>query len=117
MLLIGLPRHNVALGSDNLRRAIPSGSDRLGFVKFNRLPVIDIVTEGGFDGVDIALECIGRNLDAVGKELENRRDLATSGPSDEAQRKMFINPSARAPMAGVPPSAAWSPATCLAADE
>jgi hypothetical protein len=45
MLLIGLPRHDVALGSDNLRRTISSGADRLGFIEFNRLPVIDIDTE------------------------------------------------------------------------
>ena len=55
MLLIGVPGHNVALGSDNVRRAIPPRSDRLGFVEFNRLPVINIGTESRFYGVNIAL--------------------------------------------------------------
>ena len=58
MLLIGLPGHNVALGSDDLWRAITPRPDRLGFVKFNRLPVIDVITESGFDRVDIATQRI-----------------------------------------------------------
>jgi hypothetical protein len=51
VLLIGVPGHNVALGSDNVRRAIPPRSDRLGFVEFNCLPVINIRTESRFDSI------------------------------------------------------------------
>jgi hypothetical protein len=59
VLLIGITGHNVALGSDNLRRAITPRSDRLGFVEFNRLPEIDFGTERHFDSVDIAAERVG----------------------------------------------------------
>ena len=58
MLLIGLPGHYVALGSDYLRRTVPSRSNRLGFVEFNRLPVIDFRPERHFNRINVALERI-----------------------------------------------------------
>jgi hypothetical protein len=35
VVLIGIARHNVAHGSDNLGPAITSGADRLGLIDFN----------------------------------------------------------------------------------
>ena len=69
VLLIGITRHNVALGSDNLRRTVPSGSDRLGFVKFNALAEINIHTERIIYGVNVASESVSGDLDPTGQAL------------------------------------------------
>ena len=45
--------NDVLFCADNVRRPVATRSNRLGFVKFNHLPVIDICAESLFSGVNI----------------------------------------------------------------
>lgn len=44
----------------DLGRAVATGANRLGFVKFYSFAVVDIGTEGFFDRIDVGVQGIGR---------------------------------------------------------
>ena len=58
MRLIWLAGDDRALLADHLWRTVTTGADRLGFLKFNHLAIIDIDTESAFNGVNVAPERI-----------------------------------------------------------
>ena len=65
MSLIGIADDHGTLRTDNVRRAVSAAPNRLRFVKFNDLAVIDISAERPFRGIYIGCERIRGQLHAV----------------------------------------------------
>ena len=58
MRLIGIPANDGSFRTDNVRRAVATAPDRLSFVKFNDLTVIDICAECPFCRLHVGRERI-----------------------------------------------------------
>ena len=61
MSWIGVTCNHGTVRTDNVRRAIPTASYWLSFVKFNHLAVVDICTESPLRRFDVSRERIRRS--------------------------------------------------------
>jgi hypothetical protein len=82
---VGVSDDHGALRTDNLRRAVPATPDRLCFVKFNHLAVIDICAEGPLgrlnvrcEGIRLELNPVRQSLGKVRYECRRGREIALS---------------------------------------
>ena len=65
MSAVGGAGHHDLFLAHNAGRRVPTGANWFCVIKFNHLPVIDIRPEGPLDCINIATQCIARNLDSV----------------------------------------------------
>jgi hypothetical protein len=83
MALARATGHNRPLLLHDARRAVPTRTNRLSFVKSNRLPVINIITECLFNGINIRDKGVRRNLNTIFQasgKVGHERDRIRLGP-------------------------------------